>query len=141
MKGWGIGACCSAIPIPIPSPISGCDGGAACISSRPFPSRDAALGATVLSAFLALNVLARYVYKKRRVSLDPRSALNHGIAERIDTVEELREFHAQEQAAVVALGEAATLRHHRAFSAELGRMDPVLARTYPHPQHKFADLI
>ena len=40
-----------------------------------------------------------------------------------------------------ALGEAATLRHPRAFSAELGRMDPVLARTYPQPQHKFADLI
>ena len=62
------------------------------------------VGATVLSAFLALNVLAVYVYKKRRVSLDPRSDLNHGIAERFDTVEELREFHAQEQAAVVALG-------------------------------------
>ena len=99
------------------------------------------VGATVLSSFLALNVLAVYVYKKRRVSLDPRSDLNHGIAERFDTVEELREFHAQEQAAVVALGEAATLRHHRAFSAELARMDPVLARAYRQPQHKFTDLI
>ena len=100
-----------------------------------------AVGALLLSAFLALNVLAMYVYKKHRVSLDPRSDLNHGIADRFDSVDELHEFHAQEQATVVALGEAALTSHHRAFATELTLMDPVRARAYPAPQHKFTDLV
>ena len=85
------------------------------------------VGATVLSAFLALNVLAMDVYKKRRVSPDPRSALNHGIAERFDPVEELRVFHAQAQAAVVALGEAATWRDFQAAVQRLAA-DPAQHR-------------
>ena len=100
-----------------------------------------AVGALLLSAFLALNVLAMYVYKKHRVSLDPRSDLNHGIADRFDTVDELQEFHAQEQAAVIAQGEAALASHRRAFATELVHMDPVRAKNYPAPHHKFTDLV
>lgn len=100
-----------------------------------------AVGALLLSAFLALNVLAMYVYKKHRVSLAPRSDLNHGIADRFDSVDELHEFHAQEQAAVIALGEAALASHHRAFATELTHMDPVRAKNYRRPHHKYADLV
>ena len=98
------------------------------------------VGAIVISGFLALNVLAMYLYLRRRMALDPRSSNNHAITHRFDSVDELREFHAQEHAAVVARANAALGRYHRAMARELVSMDPKRAEKYPQPTRRFEDL-
>lgn len=98
-------------------------------------------GAVVISAFMALNVLAMYLYLRRHISLDPRSETNHAIAQRFDSVEELQEFHAQEGAAVRAKANAALQRYRQAMSREMTAMDPVKASSYPIPNKSFDDLV
>lgn len=98
-------------------------------------------GAVVICAVIPLSVLAVYLYLRRRISLDPRSETNHAIAQRFDSVEELHEFHRQEQAAVRAKANAALQRYHRAFSRERAAMDPAKASGYPVPNKSFDDLI
>ncbi len=98
-------------------------------------------GAVVISAFMALNVLAMYLYLRRRISLDPRSETNHAIAHRFDSTDELREFHVQEAAAVRAKANAALQRYRQAMSREMTSMDPAKASAYPVPHHSFEDLI
>jgi hypothetical protein len=99
------------------------------------------VGAVVISGFLALNVLAMYLYLRRRIALDPRSASNHAIAHRFDSVDELREFHAQEHAAVGARANAALGRYQRAMASELAAMDPMQATKFPQPARRFENLV
>lgn len=99
------------------------------------------VGAVVISGFMALNVLAMYLYLRRRLSLDPRSETNHAITHRFDSVEELREFHSQEHAAVSARANAALGGYRRAMAKELAAMDPEKAKNYPQPTRRFEDLI
>lgn len=99
------------------------------------------VGAAVISGFLALNVLAMYLYMRRHVSLDPRSSMNHAVAERFDSVEELREFHEQEHSSVGARANAALSRYQRAMARELEAMDPNTARNYPQPTRRFEQLV
>ena len=99
------------------------------------------VGAVVISGFLALNVLAMYLYLRRHVSLDPRSPMNHAVAERFDSVEELREFHEQEHGSVGARANAALSRYQRAMAHQIGAMDPTTARNYPQPTGRFEQLV
>ena len=99
------------------------------------------VGATVISGFIGLSTLAMFLYLRRRVALDHRSPTNHAIVARFDSVEELREFHAQEHAAVHAGADAALARFQRAVSAKKATMDPKRAELYPQPTRCFCELI
>lgn len=99
------------------------------------------VGAAVISSFMALTVLAMYLYLRRRLSLDPRSGTNHAVVHRFDSVDELREHHAQEQAAVRARANQALARYRLAMANELAGMEPKRAERYPQPTCRFEDLV
>lgn len=98
-------------------------------------------GNLVFSLFLSLNIFAMFVFLKRRISLAPQSDINHCIVERFDSIDDLEQYHAQHVATVCAMGNAAVSRFHRIFSDELKRADPLHAKRYPQPFHRFDQLI
>ena len=99
------------------------------------------VGAIVISAFLALNVVAMYLYLRRRVSLDPRSEINHAINARFDSTDELHDFHEQEIASVNARADAALGRYKQELAGAVAAMDPIHASKYASPNRSFSEII
>lgn len=98
-------------------------------------------GNLVFSLFLSLNIFAMYVFMKRRISLAPQSEINHSIVDRFDSVDDLTQYHEQHIAIVSAKGSAAVSRFHRTFNDQLKKVDPLHAKNYPQPFHRFDDLV
>ncbi|MFM8898598.1 MAG: hypothetical protein ACKOF9_01435 [Burkholderiales bacterium] len=98
-------------------------------------------GAIVISFVIVLNVAAMYLFLSRRFSLDPRSRTNHSISRRFDSVDELREFHVQEEEGVRANAEAALQRYRQAMARELNAMDPSRASSFHVPNKSFNELL
>lgn len=99
------------------------------------------VGAVVISAFLALNVVAMSLYLRRRVSLDPRSEINHAVSARFDSTDELADFHAQDIASVNARADAALGLYKQKFAGAVAAMDSIHANKYAPPNRSFSDLI
>ncbi len=99
------------------------------------------VGAFVISGFIALTVLAMYVYLVKRISLAPASPANHLIVQRFDSQAELHEYHKQHRASICGRANAAIGRYHTAFRNKLGEMDPVIAKTHAIPVQRFEDLL
>jgi hypothetical protein len=98
------------------------------------------IGAGMLSGFLAGNVYCCYVYLRRRISLDPRSPVNHAIARRFDSELELTTFHQSNDASVLARANQALGVWGQRFQAFLDDKDPDLARLYRAPTGAFQDV-
>jgi hypothetical protein len=98
------------------------------------------VGSVVMSGFIALTVLAMYLFVKRSVCLDPQSGINHAISSRFDSDEELESYHVQHARNVEDLAER-RLRAYRALFARVrSRLDPGKARAYPDPGARYNEL-
>ena len=98
------------------------------------------VGAFVMSGFIALTVVAMYLYMKRSVSLDPHSAVNHAISSRFDSQEELRCYHDQHRRNIAGLAERCLRAYRAQFAGLRRRLDPKQAEKYPDPVATYEDL-
>lgn len=94
----------------------------------------------MLSGFIALNVVACYLYVKKTIPLDPESPVNHAISGRFDSVEDLDQYHKQHYRTMAGLADK-RLRVYRGWFGKLrGRLDPVVQKTYPAPSASYVDI-
>lgn len=99
-----------------------------------------AIGAFIVSLFIALNVGAMYLYVKRSISLDPNSEMNHAVASRFDSEEERKAYHDQHYRSMGSLAECKLQGYREDFAAARARLDPAAAAKYPAPSARYDDL-
>lgn len=98
------------------------------------------VGAFIMSGFIALTVVAMYLYVKRSISLDPHSAMNHAISSRFDSQEELRSYHDQHRRNIAGLAERRLRTYRAQFARVRERLDPKQAEKYPDAVARYDDL-
>jgi hypothetical protein len=98
------------------------------------------VGAVMLSGFIALNVIACYLYVKKTIPLDPESLVNHAISGRFDSIEDLEQYHAQHYRTMTGLADKRLSVYRGLFGKLRGRLDPVAQKKYPNPSASYADI-
>jgi hypothetical protein len=94
----------------------------------------------VLSLFIALNVYCLYLYIKRRIPLDPESAMNHAILRRFKSARELERFHEAHAKNVLIRANKALGTYACHFRAALGGLDPRVAERLRAPKATFGSV-
>lgn len=98
------------------------------------------IGAFVMSGFIALTVVAMYLFIKGSISLDPHSEMNHAIGSRFDSPEELRSYHDQHRCSNEGLADHCLRGYSAQFARVRARLDPKQAEKYPDPVARYDDL-
>ncbi len=98
-------------------------------------------GALILSLFVLANIYAMYAYLRRHLSLAASSEMNHAIAGRFDSEQEIEAYHVQIDAKTHAKANAALATYRQIFMKQRNKLDPSIATRYPTPSKSFEQLL